>query len=306
MTEHRVVFSQVVYALGDFLKADTHFFSHDLLTLQIVRYEFVQRRIEQADVNRATVHSFQNALEVGLLIWEQLSQCLFATFYGVGKNHFAHCHNLLIFEEHVFCTSKTDTLSAEVASYLSIVWSVGVGANLELGVLVAEVHKSLEVTRKFSSLGWDFAGIYLTGRTVERDVVAFVVNHTFHFEGLGLVVDVESACTRNAALTHTASHNSCVRSHTAASSEDTFSSRHTCQVFRRCFDADHDNAMAVVVPCLSVVGVEYDLTTCSTRRCRKTLCDGFCLLQRVLVEYRVKEFVELLWFATKDSSLFVD
>ena len=133
-----------------------------------------------------------------------------------------------------------------------------------------------------------------------------MINYAFYFEGLSLVVDVKSASTRNAALAHTASNNCSVRSHTTASGKDTFSSRHTSQVFGRCFDADHNYTVTVVVPCLCIIGVEYDLTACSTWRCRKTLSDNLSLLQCVLVEYWVKKFIELLWFATQDCSLFVD
>ncbi len=64
--------------------------------------------------------------------------------------------------------------------------------------------------------------------------------------------------------------------------------------------------MAFVVPCLSVVGVEHDLSTTSTRACGKTLSDNLSGCEGLLVEYGVKEFVKFLRFATKDSGLFVD
>ena len=60
------------------------------------------------------------------------------------------------------------------------------------------------------------------------------------------------------------------------------------------------------MPFLCIVSVEYDLTACCTWRCWKTLSDNLCLLDSVLVEYRVEEFVELLWFAAHDSCLLVD
>ena len=60
-------------------------------------------------------------------------------------------------------TCKTDTLGTECAGYGCVMRSVCVGANLQLGILVAEVHQLLEVSAELSSLGGNFACINLTG-----------------------------------------------------------------------------------------------------------------------------------------------
>ena len=60
-------------------------------------------------------------------------------------------------------TGQTDTLSAELTSYASVVRSVGVGTNLEVCIFVAEVHERLEVTAELSSLGRDLTCIDLSG-----------------------------------------------------------------------------------------------------------------------------------------------
>ncbi len=99
--------------------------------------KLVERRIKQADVHGAAVHGLKDTLEVGLLIRQQLGERLLATLNGVGENHLAHGDDLLVLEEHVLRTCETDTLGAESASHLCVVGSVGVGANLKLGVLVA-------------------------------------------------------------------------------------------------------------------------------------------------------------------------
>ena len=101
--------------------------------------------------------------EVSLLIWEQLSECLLTTFNGIRENHLTHSNNLLVIEEHVLCTSQTDTLCTECTSYLSIVWCVSIGTHLKLGVFVAEIHELLEVARKLSSLCRNLSCVNLTG-----------------------------------------------------------------------------------------------------------------------------------------------
>ena len=108
-------------------------------------YELVERRIEQADIHVTTVHSLKDAVEVCLLIGEELGKCLLTTLYSISQNHLTHSNDLLVVEEHVLCTCQTNTLSAECAGYLCIVRSVCIGTDFHLSVLVAEVHELLEV-----------------------------------------------------------------------------------------------------------------------------------------------------------------
>ena len=94
----------------------------------------------------ATIHSLEDAVEVCLLIGEELGKCLLTTLYSISQNHLTHSNDLLVVKEHVLCTCQTNTLSTECASNLCVMRSVSIGTDLHLGVLVAEVHKLLEVT----------------------------------------------------------------------------------------------------------------------------------------------------------------
>ena len=64
--------------------------------------------------------------------------------------------------------------------------------------------------------------------------------------------------------------------------------------------------MAVLVPVFSIVCMENNLTASSSRRSRQTACDSFRILQSILVEYRVEQFVEFLRLAAEQSSLLID
>ena len=203
-------------------------------------------------------------------------------------------------------TGQADTLGAEGAGYLCIVGSVGIGAHLHLGVLVAEVHQGFEVAAELSSLGGYLAGKYLAGGTVEGDVVALLIGYAFYLHGLGLIVHVDGACTADAALAHTAGYNGSVAGHTAASGEDAFSAGHTGEVFGAGLDAYHHYLVAVGCPLLGIVGVEYYLTAGCTGAGRQTLGDDFSLFQGVLVEYGVEQLVELLGLAAQYGCLLVD
>ena len=124
--------------------------------------------------------------------------------------------------------------------------SVGIGTNLQLGVLVAEVHQFLEVAAQLSSLRRNLTGIYLTSRTVERDVVALFIYCTVDFHGLLMIVNIQSTNTADAALAHTAGNDGSMRGHTATSGKDTLCSSHTGEVFRRGLDTYKYHLLAVV------------------------------------------------------------
>jgi hypothetical protein len=151
----------------------------------------MERRIEQTDVHGQTVHSLKDALEVSLLIRQQLSKRLLTSGDAVSEDHLTHSDDLLILEEHVLSTSQTDTLSTEVTSELCVAWCVGIGTNLQLGVFVAEVHQLLEVTRELSSLGGHLASIYLTSGTVQRDVVTLLIYYAVDLNGLVLIANIQ-------------------------------------------------------------------------------------------------------------------
>ena len=206
----------------------------------------------------------------------------------------------------MLCTCQTDTLSTEVASNLCIVWSISIGAYLQLGVLVAEVHQLLEVTTQLSSLGGNLASINLTGSTIQRDIVTLLIYNAVNLDSLVLVANIQRTYTADAALTHTTSHNGSMRGHTTTSSQDTLGCRHTCEVFWRGLDTNENYLVTILVPILSIVSVEHNLTTGSTWRCGQTLGNNLGTGQSLLVEDGVQQFVELLRLATHDSGFLVN
>ena len=306
VTQHWVVLSERSYTALDSLERYTHLLSHGLLSSNIVGNELVQGRIEQTDVYGQTVHCLEDALEVSLLVRQQLSKSLLTSGNAVGENHLTHSDDLLVLEEHVFSTGQTDTLGTELASHLCIVWSISIGTNLQLGVLVAEVHQLLEVARELSSLGGNLASVNLTSGTVQRDVVTLLIYNAVNLNSLVLIANVQSTYTRYAALTHTTSHNGSVRGHTTTSSQDTLGSCHTGQVLRRGLDTYKHYLVTILVPLLSIVSVEYNLTAGCTRRCRQTLSNHLGSREGLLIEYGVQQLIELLRLAAHDGGLLVN
>ena len=114
-----------------------------------MRHEFVQWWVEKTDSYTITIHSFEDAFEVATLHWKEFFECLFAAFEVRSKNHFAYSFDTVAFEEHVFCTAKTDTLSAELTSLFSIARSISVSANKCLSKFSSEIHDCAKVTVEF-------------------------------------------------------------------------------------------------------------------------------------------------------------
>ena len=195
MTQHWVGLTQRVDTFLDFLNRDTHLFSHRLLTCQIVRNELMQRRIEQTNVYRMTVHSLQDAIEVLLLIRKKLGERLLATFLRTRKNHLTHGLDLLILKEHMLSTAQTDTYCTKVTCHLCIMRRISIGTNYQLGIFIAKVHQLSKVACHLCRLGLHLPVINLTCRTIQRNEITLVKQHSVDFYSTGLIVYIDCAST---------------------------------------------------------------------------------------------------------------
>ena len=167
MSQHRIVFTKRFYALLNILQANAHRVSHFLLSFQIVGNKFMQRRIEQTNSNRATFHSLEDTLEVGLLIRQNLGQSFTAAFRILSQNHLAHSLDFLTFKEHVFRTAKTDAHCTKVTCHLRVMRSICIGTNLKFGIFIGQSHQLGKVTGKLRSLGFNLTLIYFTRAAVQ-------------------------------------------------------------------------------------------------------------------------------------------
>ena len=262
------MFAKRFHTLLDILQAYAYGIRHFLLPLQIVGNEFVQRRVEQTHGYRATFHSLEDALEVCLLVWQNLRQRLATSFRVFRQNHFAHRLDFLTFEEHVFRTAQTDAHCPEVTCHLCIVRRIGIGAYLQFRIFIGQLHQFGKITGQLGGLRFHFSFVNLAGTTVQRDEIAFFQHNAVHLYRACLVVDVQRSRTGYTALTHAASHNGSVRSHTATCGQDAFGNGHACQIFRRSFDTHHYHALAGSVPFGSIIGKEHNLTAGRARRSR--------------------------------------
>ena len=63
----------------------------------------------------------------------------------------------------MFSTAQTDTFSAEVAGYGSVVRCVGVGSYIEMSDIISPLHQCTEMSRKLRVNGRNFAFDHFSG-----------------------------------------------------------------------------------------------------------------------------------------------
>ena len=306
VSQHRVEFGQRLDLLDDLLERDMHILSQFALLLLEVRNELVQRRIEQSHRNRIALHNLEQTFEVAALHREQLGQSHATAGLIVGQNHLANGLDTVALEEHVLGTAQADTLGAECEGLFCILRRIGIGTNLQYRIFRSQIHQFCEVAAQVGSLRCNLSEVNLSGRTVKRDPVALLDNRIADMDRTGLVVDLQLAGTRDAALAHTACNDSRMRGHTAALGQDTCRVEHTLQILGRGFDTHQNRLLSLFGEFLGILGEEYDRSGSGTRRGRKSLDQNLGILDGALVEYRVQQLVELGRFATQYGGLLVD
>ena len=170
--EHRVSLVEFFNPALDLLDRDAEL-AHDLaLAGLIVRQEFVERGIEQADGDRQAVHRLEDADEVLLLVRLEPGQGLLPPLLVVGEDHLPHVDDSLALEEHVLGAAQSDPLGAERTGLDGVLGRVGVGADLERADLVGPGHELGEMAGDRGIDGRNLADHDIAGRAVDRDEVA--------------------------------------------------------------------------------------------------------------------------------------
>ena len=153
-----IVYNLCQYGMGDVWKwgddvggqcwrtTNAHSVRHFLLSLQIMRNKFVQRRIEQTNSYRTTFHSLEDTLKVSLLVRQYLGQSLATSFRIFCEDHLTHSFNFFTFKKHMFRTAKTDTYSTKVASYAGIMGSICIGTYLKFRILISQIHQFSKIS----------------------------------------------------------------------------------------------------------------------------------------------------------------
>ena len=226
----------------------------------------------------------------------EFAQCLAAIFLSSRQNHRAHEVDAIFREEHVLGAAQADSFRSERTRLDGIARNVSIRANAHLPILFRPAHQLLQIRivrrrRQRVQLALDHA----SGRSIQRNPVAFLERVALYLQFLVLLVDVQFAGAGDAALAHAARDHRRVRGHAAARSQNASRHFHALDVFRRCFCTYQDDRVLRAVPSLlhRVFGGEHDLTDSRARRCRQTRRQHFDF-RALLVETRNQEVIQLV------------
>ena len=115
MSQHGVGLAQRFHNAGQIGSLHTKCSGEQFALLAAVRQELVERRIEQPDRDRQSVHRLEDPLEVGPLHRQQLGQRATPAAFVARDDHLAHRGDSVALEEHVLGAAQPDSLGAEPA-----------------------------------------------------------------------------------------------------------------------------------------------------------------------------------------------
>ena len=249
MAEHWVEFVQRRNAFLNFRQRHADFAGHLFHVGFGVRQEFVERRIQQTNGHRFAVHGGKDPFEIGSLMRQQFQDRSVTIFVCFSQNESANIGDTITLEEHVLGSAKSDSFSTERQGGFGVFGGIGVGANVDLTILVGPARYGLvhlvdpvplrcrvafdQRSNNGRRSGWDFAFVDFSSRTVERNHVAFckgLVADRYLARG---VVDFQLARTTDTALAPTTSNNRRVRCHSACRCQNSLGSTHSANVLGR-------------------------------------------------------------------------
>ena len=94
----------------------------------VLRQEFVQGQIKQADGDRQPLHRLEDRAKVAALHRQQLGKRAPALFARVGEDHAPHRNDPVGLEEHVFGAAEADAFGAEAPRRCRIGRRIGIAA----------------------------------------------------------------------------------------------------------------------------------------------------------------------------------
>src|SRR5690554_493070 len=103
-------------------------------------YKLMQRRIQQTNSYRQTLHGLEDAFKVAFLERQKLSQCCFPSGGVIGKDHLPHEGRAIAFKEHVLSTAQSNAFSAKIKGSLTVMGCVSIGSDTEGSKLISPLH----------------------------------------------------------------------------------------------------------------------------------------------------------------------
>ena len=136
MPQHRICFPQGLDDSCELRSLHSESSRKQLALFAAMGKKLVQRRIEQANRDRQSIHRLEDSLEIGTLHRKKFREGATTAFLVAGDDHLTHRIDAFALEEHVLGPAKADTFGAEVSGDARVARSIGVGSNLQCPCVV--------------------------------------------------------------------------------------------------------------------------------------------------------------------------
>src|SRR5450759_834997 len=238
--DHRVELFQLVVSFNDlFYVGGTNWVIRSLGLRQLTHEtvplgkELVERRVQQADDDRETVHGLKDLLEIAPLHRKQFLEGSGALLERTGNNHLLHKGKAIGIVEHALGTAQSYTLCAECTCFPSVGGRVCIGAYAETANTVCITKQG----RKFGGLlgihHWGLTKDDFASGAVHRDDVAFVDGHTICHEGFFGAVEFYLIGANHTRLAETTRYKRCMGRGATTGRQCRLSLGNTIDVLRR-------------------------------------------------------------------------
>ena len=221
---------QAKRAVAQFLRIDSGRRRHFGGLVLGARQELVQRRVEQPDRHRQTVHDPEELDEIPALHRQQLGERGAAAGFVVGEDHFAHRENAVGVEKHVLGAAEPDALGSEGARGLGVARRFRVGAHAEPPRLVGPAHQPRKAAGHLGLDSRDFSRHHLAGAAVDGDPVSRRECPPVGKHHLVFRVDPHRPGAGHAGPPHAARNHRRMARHAAPRREDTARRMHSVNV----------------------------------------------------------------------------
>src|SRR5271156_372710 len=236
----------------------------------LVGNEFMQRRIDQADGDRESVHGFEDADEVATLERKQLVQRLDASLPIVRQDHLLNGTLALVTlfgmleigEEHVLGAAQPDALGTEFASFARILRRVRIGADAQATDAIGPLHQYFVRLGQGRHNQWHRAFVDHAFTAVESDPLAFFNGLAACRHFLRRVVDFQFLRANDATLAPATGHHGGVTGLAARGGEDALRDRHATDIFGAGLATHQNNFLTFGGPSFGFVGGENYFTDC--------------------------------------------
>ena len=239
-----------------------------------VGQELVERRVEQPDGDRETVHRREHGLEVGDLRPLEFGQRRGLGRLVVAQNEAAHDRQPVGSQEHVLGAAQADATRTVLAPLSGVTFGVGVGSDLDVAGRddIRPRQEGVEFGRWLGARGRQQAGVDRSAAAVDRDLVTGP--HRVVSDRDRVTVDHDLRRTDHRRDAPAACHDGGMAHEPATHGQDTLRGLHAQHVVGRRLLPEKDGRLAAISRGDRVVGGQHDSTARRARGCRQALTDG--------------------------------